>query len=104
MSTGKEYRLRYAAHGSYTNWMPFTGMDSTEVNLLLFNEIQFRDAPVACTAMAPFEIEEIGRPRCERKDASGCREVGTHFFDLEIEDGGLYNDCYHSRQITWSAL
>ncbi len=99
--TDKQYRLKMKNNPQgWTGWQPHQPTASFSIDLDRYDAVEWRDTPQACTAVAPFEVECIGRPRCERLDAKECVSDGTHLYEVEIED----YDCYHTRQITWSAL
>lgn len=102
----KQYKIRRI--GTSDGWSAWTDQVPGQnffLDLEKFDSVEWRDKPVKCTAVAPFEIEEVGRPKCDSSNVSACMSTGTHHFDLEIESDSYYaDDCYHSRQITWSAL
>lgn len=100
----KQYRLRYKASTNWTSWYPHRVGQSFNLDLDTYDMAEWRDTPKPCDAKAPFEIEDVGRPTCERLDDTYCRETGSHMFDLEISTDDGWNDCYHTREITWSAL
>lgn len=99
----KQYRTRQINTGLWSPWYDHAGGTTFNLDLETYDCIEWQDKPEACTAVAPFEIEDVGRPRCESPDGKNCTETGSHYYELEIE-GVWYDECYHTRNITWSAL
>lgn len=103
IARNKQYKTRNLNTKQWTGWMEWK--DGFVLNLDLYDAIEWQEKPAPCTAVAPFEVEGLGRPNCESRDAQSCVTSGTHHFDLEVEEDGYYSgDCYHTRMITWSAL
>lgn len=103
--TDKQYRMRQKLFPQgWTAWQPHTLGSNFNVDLDRYDSIEWRDTPKKCTAVAPVEIEEVGRPTCERWDSTVCTETGSHLYTLEVEVDDYYDQCSHERQITWSAL
>ncbi len=97
----KQYRLRYMSGVGHTMWVDYAPTAPPDVDLDVFDAIEFRDKPAPCEAVAPFKVEgdEI---RCERWDAAVCVADGYHRYDLVIEGGDYYGgNCYHEPSITW---
>lgn len=98
MTVAKQYRLRMTGTKTWGLWREYNPGTPFQVNLDMFDMMEFRDVVTQCVITSPFQVEGDTLV-CESDDANTCRMRGYHQAELEIGSG--WEDCSHSRELTW---